>query len=109
MIGRVKPTFFPTPATFRAWLSANHATAAELFVGFHKVGSGTPSIWPQSVDEALCFGWIDGVRRSLGRRATRSASRRGARAASGARSTRSASPRSARRDWWRPRAKRPRA
>jgi uncharacterized protein YdeI (YjbR/CyaY-like superfamily) len=63
----MKPTFFASPAAFRAWLSANHATAPELLVGFHKVGSGKPSItWPQSVDQALCFGWIDGVRRSLG-------------------------------------------
>ena len=63
----MNPTFFPTPAAFRAWLAANHATATELLVGFHKVGSGKPSItWPQSVDQALCFGWIDGVRRSLG-------------------------------------------
>jgi uncharacterized protein YdeI (YjbR/CyaY-like superfamily) len=63
----VKPTYFGTPAAFRAWLEANHATAPELLVGFYKVGSGKPSItWPQSVDQALCFGWIDGVRRSLG-------------------------------------------
>ena len=62
-----KPRFFATPADFRAWLTANHATAPELLVGFHKVGTGKPSItWPQSVDQALCFGWIDGVRRSLG-------------------------------------------
>jgi uncharacterized protein YdeI (YjbR/CyaY-like superfamily) len=62
-----KPRYFATPADFRAWLAANHATARELLVGFHKVGSGKPSItWPQSVDQALCFGWIDGVRRSLG-------------------------------------------
>jgi uncharacterized protein YdeI (YjbR/CyaY-like superfamily) len=61
------PTFFPTPADFRAWLDANHETASELLVGFHKKGSGRPSItWPESVDEALCVGWIDGVRRSLG-------------------------------------------
>ena len=59
--------YFATPADFRAWLTANHATAPELLVGFHKVDSGKPSItWPQSVDQALCFGWIDGVRRSLG-------------------------------------------
>jgi uncharacterized protein YdeI (YjbR/CyaY-like superfamily) len=45
----------------------NHSAKVELLVGFYKVGSGKPSItWPQSVDEALCFGWIDGVRRSLG-------------------------------------------
>jgi uncharacterized protein YdeI (YjbR/CyaY-like superfamily) len=63
----MKPTFFATPADFRAWLAANHAKEKELLVGFYKVGSGKPSItWPQSVDEALCFGWIDGVRRSLG-------------------------------------------
>jgi uncharacterized protein YdeI (YjbR/CyaY-like superfamily) len=63
----MKPTFFATPADFRAWLAANHRTASELLVGFHKVGTGKASItWPQSVDQALCFGWIDGVRRSLG-------------------------------------------
>ena len=63
----MKPKFFPTPADFRAWLEANHETDKELVVGFHKKGSGKPSItWPESVDEALCFGWIDGVRRSLG-------------------------------------------
>lgn len=63
----MKPRFFATPEKFRAWLAKNHARAGELLVGFHKKGSGRPSIdWPQSVDEALCFGWIDGVRRSLG-------------------------------------------
>lgn len=63
----MKPTFFATPATFRRWLAANHATAPELLVGFYKTSSGKPSItWPESVDEALCFGWIDGVRKSLG-------------------------------------------
>jgi uncharacterized protein YdeI (YjbR/CyaY-like superfamily) len=63
----VKPTYFKTPKAFRAWLEKNHAIETELLVGFHKVGSGKPSItWPQSVDEALSFGWIDGVRRSLG-------------------------------------------
>ena len=57
------PTFFATPADWRAWLAANHATASELSVGFWKLGSGKASItWPQSVDEALAFGWIDGVR-----------------------------------------------
>lgn len=59
--------FFSTPAAFRAWLQAHHQTEKELLVGFHKKGSGKPSLtWPESVDEALCFGWIDGVRRSLG-------------------------------------------
>lgn len=63
----MKPRFFATPEKFRAWLAKNHAKASELSVGFHKKGTGRPSIdWPQSVDEALCFGWIDGVRRSLG-------------------------------------------
>jgi len=61
-----KPTFFPTPAAWRAWLEKNHATAAEISVGFWKTDSGKPSItWPQSVDEALCFGWIDGVRHRI--------------------------------------------
>ncbi len=60
----MKPTFFATPAEFRAWFEANHQSAKELLVGFYKRGSGKPSIsWPESVDEALCFGWIDGVRR----------------------------------------------
>jgi uncharacterized protein YdeI (YjbR/CyaY-like superfamily) len=63
----MKPKFFATASAFRAWLAANHAKAPELVVGFYKVGSGRPSItWPESVDQALCFGWIDGVRRSLG-------------------------------------------
>jgi uncharacterized protein YdeI (YjbR/CyaY-like superfamily) len=63
----VKPRFFATPEKFRAWLAKNHQRAPELLVGFHKKASGKASIdWPQSVDEALCFGWIDGVRRSLG-------------------------------------------
>jgi uncharacterized protein YdeI (YjbR/CyaY-like superfamily) len=62
----MKPTFFPTPSDFRAWLEQNHDKSQELWVGYHKVGSGKPSItWPESVDEALCFGWIDGVRKSV--------------------------------------------
>lgn len=62
----MKPTFFATPARFRAWLEKHHATRTELLVGFHKKGSGRPSItWPESVDEALCAGWIDGVRRRI--------------------------------------------
>lgn len=60
------PRFFATPAAFREWLLQNHQTAPELFVGFYKKGSGRLSItWPESVDQALCFGWIDGVRRSI--------------------------------------------
>jgi uncharacterized protein YdeI (YjbR/CyaY-like superfamily) len=63
----MEPTFFTTPAAFRAWLAAHHETESELLVGFHKRATGRPSMtWPESVDEALCFGWIDGVRRSLG-------------------------------------------
>jgi uncharacterized protein YdeI (YjbR/CyaY-like superfamily) len=60
------PIFFETPADFRAWLAANHATATCLIVGFYKKGSGRPSLtWPESVDEALCYGWIDGVRKGI--------------------------------------------
>lgn len=60
------PHFFPTPSAFRTWLAAHAATAPELLVGFHKLGSGRPSMsWSESVDEALCFGWIDGVRRRI--------------------------------------------
>ncbi len=61
-----KPQFFPTPSDFRAWLEAHHDKFHELFVGFHKKSSRKPSItWPESVEVALCFGWIDGVRKSL--------------------------------------------
>lgn len=60
------PTFFSTPADFRRWLEAHHATETELLVGFYKVSSGQPSItWPESVDQALCFGWIDGLRKRV--------------------------------------------
>ncbi len=62
----MSPTFFPTPADFRRWLQAHHATEKELLVGFYKTGSGQPSItWPESVDQALCFGWIDGLRKRV--------------------------------------------
>lgn len=60
------PTFFPTPSAFRKWLQKHHNTETELIVGFYKVGTGKKSItWSQAVDQALCFGWIDGVRRSV--------------------------------------------
>ena len=60
------PLYFATPADFRRWLAAHAASASELVVGFMKLGSGVPSItWPESVDEALCVGWIDGVRRRI--------------------------------------------
>jgi uncharacterized protein YdeI (YjbR/CyaY-like superfamily) len=62
----MKIRFFKQPADFRKWLEKHHGTARELVVGFYKKGSGKPSItWPESVDEALCFGWIDGVRRRI--------------------------------------------
>ncbi len=61
-----EPTYFSTPEDFRAWLADHAASTQELLVGYHKVGSGVPSMtWPQSVDEALCVGWIDGVRRRV--------------------------------------------
>lgn len=61
-----KPLFFATPAAFRRWLRANHSRADELWVGYFKRHTGRPSLtWPESVDEALCFGWIDGIRRSI--------------------------------------------
>ncbi|MDD8018391.1 MAG: YdeI/OmpD-associated family protein [Bacteroidota bacterium] len=66
MIFTKKPKFFPTPLDFRKWFEKYHAKETELFVGFYKVGSGKPSItWPESVQQALCFGWIDGVRKSI--------------------------------------------
>jgi uncharacterized protein YdeI (YjbR/CyaY-like superfamily) len=62
----VKPRFFAKATDFRAWLQKHHETEKELLVGFYKVGSGHPSMtWPESVGEALCFGWIDGVRKSI--------------------------------------------
>jgi uncharacterized protein YdeI (YjbR/CyaY-like superfamily) len=61
-----QPKFFRTGAEFRQWLRQHHASAAELLVGFYKTGSGKPSMtWPESVDEALSFGWIDGIRRRV--------------------------------------------
>ena len=62
----MKPTFFKSPASFRAWLARHHASEMELLVGFHKVVAGRPTMtYKQALDEALAFGWIDGVRRSL--------------------------------------------
>src|SRR5213080_1139648 len=62
-----KPTFFPMPSDFRSWFETNHDKFRELLVGFYKKDSGKSSItWPESVQVALCFGWIDGVRKSLG-------------------------------------------
>ena len=60
------PAFFETQADFRGWLAAHHDRADELLVGFWKKSSGKRSIdWPQARDQALCFGWIDGVRKSI--------------------------------------------
>jgi uncharacterized protein YdeI (YjbR/CyaY-like superfamily) len=62
----VKPVFFESPTDLRRWFERNHATATELWVGLYRVGSGKPSVtWPEVVDEALCFGWIDGIRKSI--------------------------------------------
>ena len=66
MKAEVQPTFFATQSDFRKWLEKNHAKETELFVGFYKVNSGKPSMsWSQSVDQAICYGWIDGVRKSI--------------------------------------------
>lgn len=62
----MEPTTFERPEDFRAWLEQHHDTETELWVGFFKKGSGKPSMtWSESVDEALCFGWIDGIRKSI--------------------------------------------
>jgi uncharacterized protein YdeI (YjbR/CyaY-like superfamily) len=62
-----EPAFFATAADFRRWLETNYETAPELLVGFWKKGCGRPSIdWLEARDEALCVGWIDGIRKSLG-------------------------------------------
>jgi uncharacterized protein YdeI (YjbR/CyaY-like superfamily) len=59
-------TYFKTPADLRRWFKANHAKAEDLWVGFYKKGSGHASVtWPESVDEALCAGWIDGIRKTI--------------------------------------------
>jgi len=63
---KVKPIFFPSAADFHSWLDANHEKHSELWVGFYKKSSRKPSLtYKEAVDEALCFGWIDGVRRSV--------------------------------------------
>lgn len=61
-----KPVFFATPGRFRQWLGKNHERAVELWVGYYRKDSDRPSLtWPESVDEALCFGWIDGIRKKV--------------------------------------------
>jgi uncharacterized protein YdeI (YjbR/CyaY-like superfamily) len=63
----MEPHFFKTQDDFREWLDKSHDKETEILVGFYKTNSGKPGItWPESVDQALCYGWIDGVRRSLG-------------------------------------------
>jgi uncharacterized protein YdeI (YjbR/CyaY-like superfamily) len=58
--------FFATPEDFRAWLDTHHDSATELWVGFHRKATDRPSItWPETVDEGLCFGWIDGIRKKI--------------------------------------------
>ena len=65
-MGQQEPQFFSTPAKFRQWLVKHHAIATEFTVGYWKVETGRPSMtWSESVDEALCFGWIDGVRKRI--------------------------------------------
>lgn len=62
----MRTSFFETPEDFRRWLQRHHKSATELWVGFYKKATGRPSMtWPESVDEALCFGWIDGIRKRL--------------------------------------------
>lgn len=62
----MKAKFFSSPAQFRQWLEQNHDRVSELLVGFHKKSSAKKSItYPEALDEALCFGWIDGVRKNL--------------------------------------------
>jgi len=62
----MKPLFFATPREWRAWLEKNHDSKREVLVGFHRKSSGRPTMtWSEAVDQALCFGWIDGVRRSI--------------------------------------------
>jgi uncharacterized protein YdeI (YjbR/CyaY-like superfamily) len=60
------PHFFASRTDWRSWLEANHDAATEVIVGFHRIGSGVASItWPEAVDQALCFGWIDSIRRRI--------------------------------------------
>src|ERR1700737_5468337 len=62
----MEPTFFATVSELRDWFKENHQTASELLVGLYRRGSGKPSItWSELVDEELCFGWIDGVRKGI--------------------------------------------
>ena len=62
----MKPTFFKSPAAFRTWLQKHHGTKGELLVGFYKKTSRKKGItYPEAVDTALCFGWIDGIKKRV--------------------------------------------
>ena len=64
--GWKNPTFFAAPSDFRRWFEQHHKDSQELWVGFFKTNSGQPGItWPEAVDQALCFGWIDGIRKGI--------------------------------------------
>ena len=66
MARTIKPAFFPESSDFRKWLQSHHKREPEIWVGYYKKGTGLPSIsWPESVDQALCFGWIDGIRKGI--------------------------------------------
>ena len=66
MSAKPKPKFFASQDEFRSWLAKNHKSADELIVGYYKVHTGRPSMtWSESVDQALCYGWIDGIRRKI--------------------------------------------
>jgi uncharacterized protein YdeI (YjbR/CyaY-like superfamily) len=65
-MAKPKPRFFRTADNLRAWLEKNHETADELWVGLYRTSSGKPTVsWPEVVEQALCFGWIDGIRKSI--------------------------------------------
>jgi len=70
MSQEIKPKFFRTAHDFRKWLGIYHTKKDELWVGYHKRATGKLSMtWPESVNEALCYGWIDGIRKSIDDRA----------------------------------------
>jgi uncharacterized protein YdeI (YjbR/CyaY-like superfamily) len=72
MLGTAMPSpnnviYFETSGELRSWFEGNHESAGELWIGFHRKGTGRPSVtWQELVDQELCFGWIDSVRYSLG-------------------------------------------
>jgi len=62
----MNPVYFQDQNEFRKWLEKNHKKESEIIAGYYKVGTGKPGMtWSQSVDQAICFGWIDGIRRSI--------------------------------------------